>query len=328
MSSKELASGPGRSAEDMRRRAELVAEVDRLMTEKSWSKAEVARRSGVGHGTFNQWFSGNYAGRYDTVNEKMATWLGNIEQVEEVAASVPVGPGYLQLDFSVAVERTLSIAQIMGTVVMVTAEAGCGKTTAAEEYVRTRANSYLVTISPGTRTIHNMLAEIARRLGVEEKSAGNLVSAISRRLQRTGDGTLLIVDEAQNLSDDAINQLRYFSDAKECRCGIAILGNSAAYQRFSTWGKGEKYGQLARRIFKRLRAERPTELDLITFVEGWGITAPDQVQFLMGVGMKPGALGQVDMTIKLARMVAQGQGRELTLADLRAAWSNRDVELV
>lgn len=323
----EVASRNGRSAEDLRRREELVIEVDQVMADRGWSKAEVARRSGAGHGTFSQWHSGTYRGRYDTVNETIATWLGNLDQVEEVAASVPQGPGYLPLDFATSVERMISIAQIMGTMVMVTAEAGIGKTTAGREYVRTHANAHMVTISPHTRTIHNMLAEIAATIGVEERNAARLVRAIARRLARTGDGTVLVIDEAQNLCDDAINQLRHFVDDPACRCGIALMGNSATYARFSAWGKGEKYGQLTRRIFKRIKAERPSPDDLAAFIDGWGITEPAQVQFLMGVGLKPGALGQVDMTVKLARMAAQGAGRELTLADLRAAWSNRDVEL-
>jgi DNA transposition AAA+ family ATPase len=327
MSTDEIASRNGRSVEDHRRREELVAQVDRVMADKAWSKAEVARRSGTGHGTFSQWHSGTYKGRLDTVNASMTTWLGNLGDVEEVTASVPVGPGYLPLEFSVGVERMISIAQIMGTMVMVTAEAGIGKTSAGREYVRTHANSFIVTISPHTRTIHNMLAEIAATIGVEERNVARLVRAIARRLQRVGDGTVLVIDEAQNLSDDAINQLRHFVDDPVCRCGIALLGNSATYARFSQWGKGEKYGQLTRRIFKRIKAERPTANDIATFVDGWGIRDAEQVAFLTGVGMKPGALGQVDMTIKLARMAAQGAGREVTLADLRAAWSNRDVEL-
>lgn len=322
-----LATGNGRSAEDMRRRIELVAEVDRVMADRGWSKAETSRRIGAGHGTFSQWHSGTYKGRYDTVNNTVAMWLGNLDQAEEVAASVPVGPSYLPLEFSTSVERALSIAQIMGTMVMVTAEAGIGKTTAGREYVRTHANSFIVTMSPQTGSVHNMLSEIAATIGVEERSASRLVRAIARRLQRTGDGTVLVIDEAQNLTDDAINQLRHFVDDPACRCGIALLGNSATYARFARWGKHEKYGQLTRRIFKRIRADRPTEDDLASFIDGWGITDPSQVAFLTGVGMKPGALGQVDMTIKLARMVAQGAGRDVSLADLRGAWSNRDVEL-
>lgn len=248
---------------------------------------------------------------------------------DDCTPSLPaLSPGYLPLHFATSIERLCSIAQIMGTVVMATAEAGIGKTTAGREYVRSHANSYMVTISPNTRAVHTMMGEIADAIGVEEKSSSRLTRAIARRLQRTGDGTVLVVDEAQNLSDDAVNQLRHFSDDQSCRCGIVLLGNSATYNRFASWGKGEKYGQLNSRVFKRIKAERPTQDDLAAFIEAWGITDADQVQFLIGIGMKPGALRQVDMTIKLARMSAQGLGRGLTLNDLRGAWSNRDVELI
>ncbi len=327
MSIDETASRNGRSAEDMRRRDELVIEVERVLGERGWSKAEAARRSGAGHGTFSQWLSGTYKGRYDTVNTTIATWLGNLDQVDEVAASVPSSPSYMPLEFAVSVERMISIAQIMGTMTMVTAAAGIGKSIVGREYVRTHANAYMVTISPYTRTVHNMLNEIAAAIGVEERNAARLLRAIARRLTRAGDGTVLIIDEAQNLGDDAINQLRHFADDPACRCGVVLLGNTATYARFAQWGKDDRYAQLARRIFKRVRVERPSSNDVATFIDAWGIGDADQIKFLTGVAMKPGALGQVDMTVKLARMTALGLGRELTLDDLRGAWANRDVEL-
>lgn len=327
MMSEEITRQDGRTPDDLLRRNELVVEVDRVMAQRGWSKAEVSRRMDVGHGTFSQWHTDTYKGRYDTINAKVAAWLEKLDSRDEVAASVPVGPSYLPLDFSVSVERMLSVAQVMGTMVMVTADAGLGKTTTARRYVATNANSFIVTISPQTGKVNNMLVEIAARIGVEESSPTKLVRAIARRLRRQGDGTLLVIDEAQRLCDDAIDQLRYFTDDEDCRCGIALIGNTATYARFSQWGKGDKYSQLHRRIFKRMRVDRPKPGDLAAFIEAWGITDAKQIEFLTGVGMKPGALGQVDMTIKLARMVAQGAGRDLTLADLKAAWSNRDVEL-
>jgi DNA transposition AAA+ family ATPase len=327
MMTEDIASQNGRTVDDMRRRDELVGMVDAVLAKNDWSKAEAARRIDMGHGTFSQWHSGTYKGRYDKINAIIATWLEQLDAIGEVVASVPVGPSYLPLEFSKSVEHMLSIAQIMGTMVMVTAEAGLGKTTVGRRYIETHANCYMATMSPQTGKVNNMLTEIAACIGVEERSPTRLVRAIARRLRKQGDGTLLVVDEAQNLSDEAINQLRHFSDDQDCQCGIALLGNSATYARLNQWGKGDKYGQLHRRIFKRMRIERPRTGDLEEFIAAWGITEPKQVEFLIGVGMKPGALGQVDMTVKLARMVAQGSSRELTLADLKAAWSNRDVEL-
>ncbi|PYE86884.1 AAA family ATPase [Phyllobacterium leguminum] len=307
-------------------RTELAARVEAIMTTRAWSKAEVARRTGLGTGTFSQWLSSTYNGRYDAVNARVRQWLDNQESVDELTDSVPQSPEFLDLAFSREVISALSVAQIMPTMVMVTADAGIGKTIAATYYRETRANCHIVTMSPNSRSVHNMLNEIAAAVGVEERSPARLLRALTRRLARIGDGTLLIVDEAQNLSDEAINQLRHFVDVPECRCGVALLGNRETYARFRTWSSGERYGQLRRRIFKRIRRDKPNPADLTAFIAAWGITDPKQMEFLTGVGMKPGALGQVDMTVKLARMAAQGAQRDMTLNDLRAAWANRDVE--
>ncbi|RKR03603.1 AAA family ATPase [Maricaulis maris] len=304
--------------------ADLVKRVNDLADARGWSKAEVSRRSGIAQGTLSQYLSGKYAGSYEAISGKIRNWLDQADAVEELAASVPVSPDFLDLGFAQSVMSTLAIAQVMPAMVMITADAGNGKTMAARRYVETRANTFLVTMTPHTRSIHNMLAEIAAEIGVEEKSSGKLVRAIGKRVERVGDGTLLIIDEAQNLSDEAINQLRCFVD--NYRCGIALVGNRETYGRFASWGQGDQYGQLRRRVFRRIRRDKPSKEDLTAFVSAWGVTDPKQVEFLTGVGLKPGALGQIDMTIKLARLTAEGRGRAVTLADLKSAWANRDVE--
>ncbi|OLF81249.1 hypothetical protein AWH62_00820 [Maricaulis sp. W15] len=306
--------------------ADLVTRVNALAEARGWSKAEISRKSGVAQGTLSQWMSGKYAGSYAAVSSKIRNWLDQADAVEELAASVPTSPDFLDLNFAQSVMSTLSIAQVMPAMVMITADAGMGKTVAARRYVATRPNSFLVTMTPHTRSIHNMLAEIAAELGVEEKSSGKLVRAIGKRIERVGDGTLLVIDEAQNLSDEAIDQLRCFTD--NYRCGIALVGNRETYGRFSSWGQGDKYGQLRRRVFRRIRRDKPSKEDLASFLTAWGVTDPKQVEFLTGVGLKPGALGQIDMTIKLARLTAEGRGRDVSLVDLKSAWANRDVETV
>ncbi|MED5550060.1 MAG: AAA family ATPase [Pseudomonadota bacterium] len=304
----------------------LVKRVEQIAEARGWSKAEISRRSGVAQGTLSQWMSGKYAGNYDAVSSKIRNWLDQADAVEELTASVPASPEFLDLEFSRSVVSTLQIAQVMPAMVMITADAGNGKTLACNHYVSTRANSFLVTMSPHSRTIHNMLTAIAATLNVEEKSAGKLVQAIGKRIERVGAGSLLIVDEAQNLTDEAIDQLRHFVDFY--RCGVALVGNRETYSRFAGWGQGDKYGQLKRRVFRRLRRDKPTVTDIDNFLDAWAITDPKQREFLRGVGLKPGALGQIDMTVKLARLTAEGHGRAPTLADLKAAWANRDVEAV
>ena len=164
-------------------------------------------------------------------------------------------------------------------------------------------------------------------MNIQQRDAARLVRSIGQTLERSGPYPLLIVDEGQNLVDDAVNQLRHFVD--KYKTGVALLGNSETYGRFQKdWSQGPKYGQLKRRIFKRMQRGTAERQDLIDFIGAWGVTDAEQTKYLLAIGKKPGAMGQIDMTLKLATMSAMGAQEELSISHLRAAWENRDVEVV
>ncbi|WP_455478884.1 AAA family ATPase [Bartonella sp. B10] len=103
--------------------------------------------------------------------------------------------------------------------VMITLDAGSGKTETCRHYRATRPHVYLVTASPHTRSVHGILNDMAAELNVVEYNPTRLTRAIGKKLERVGSGTLLIIDEAQNLTDESINQLRHFVDIN----GIGLM---------------------------------------------------------------------------------------------------------
>jgi len=306
----------------------LLDRVIELGTTQGWTKAEVARRIGMADGTFSQWFSGKYTGRLDSTNRQVSQWLDAIEETAGLTASIPTSPPFLQTVAAKEVIETLHWAQITGDMVIITLEAGMGKTEACSQFLKTRPHVFMVTMSPQTKTVHGMLVDLATELDVMVHNPAKLTRAIGKRLERSGGGTLLIVDEAQNLTDDAVNQLRHFVDIN--RCGVALVGNTEIYARFKG-GRDDKrdgpsYAQIKRRIGKRLLRKKPLIEDLRLFISAWGVSDPDAVQFLIGVGSKGGALGQIDKTMKLAMMSAAGSNEPVSLKHIQAAWKNRDVE--
>lgn len=307
----------------------LVDQVITIGTVKRWTKSEVARRINMADGTFNQWFSGKYQGRLDNTNRQVELWLSNVESVTGLAAAIPQSPAFLMTVAAREVFDTLTWAQIASDMVIVTLASGMGKTQACDQYAATRPHVYMATISPHTKTVHGMLVDLAAELDVMVHNPAKLGRAIGKKLERTGDGTLLIVDEAQNLVDDAVNQLRHFVDIY--KCGVALVGNEEIYGRFAKTrpdGRdGPSYAQIKRRIGKRLRRTKPIDDDMRAFIGAWGLTEPDAVKFLMGIGRKGGALGQIDKTIKAASLAAAGLGEPLAMKHLTAAWANRDVEM-
>lgn len=303
--------------------------IDRLIDVarfNNWTKAEVARRIGMADGTFSQWFSGKYSGRLDNQNQQVLQWLDALEETASLVATIPVSPAFMKTRASNEIQETLAWAQMTTDLVVITYGAGFGKTATCRHYAATRPHVFMVTVSPHTKTVHGLLTELAGVLELQVFNPAKLSRAIGQRLQKAGDNPLLIVDEAQNLNDDAINQLRHYVD--NYGCGIALVGNSEIYGRYAKREDktGPSYAQLKSRFGKRLRRETPIQEDLMTFIDAWGVANPDMTKFLLGVGMKGGALRQIDKTMKLASMYAIGEGKPLSLEYLQGAWRNRDVE--
>lgn len=315
---------PGRSHTDLALWRQLVAKVAEMATVNGWSKSEVARRIGMPDGTFSQWFSAKYEGRLDAQNAKVERWIASVEEMSGLAASVPVSPGFIRTRTAAEIIDTLVFAQMMPDFVTITAAAGTGKTMACRHFGDTRANVHMVTVSPHTKTVHGLLVEIATALDVTQHNPAKLVRAIGRRLERAGGGTLLIVDEAQNLIDQAVDQLRHFVDIYGC--GVALVGNEEIYSRFTRRADGPSYAQIKRRIGKRVRLAKPRNEDIQALLDAWKIADPETRKVLAGIGLKDGALGQIDKTLKLALMTAAASDEPITAQMIRAAWSNRDVE--
>lgn len=301
--------------------------VDRIVSAGKtygWSKAEVARRIGMPDGTFSQYFSGKYDGRLDTMNEKVKQWLDALQETAGIAATIPPSPAYMPLRGSTEVIETLIWAQLCPDLVMITLGAGMGKTETCRQFCRTRPHTYHATVTENTKTVHGMLVELAEQLEVREHNPARLARAIGNKLKRTGGGTLLIVDEGQHLNDEALNQLRHFVDIYEC--GVAVVGNSEVYSRFTRNRKDRSYAQVKSRIGKRLHRVAPYEEDIAAFIASWNVVDPNCVKFLTGIGMKGGAFRQIDKTMRMATMLAIGEGSELALKHIQSAWKMRDVE--
>lgn len=292
-----------------------------------WTKAEVSRRAGVPDGTFSPWFSGKYLGVLANVNQQMANWLDALEASQNMAAIMPVSPPFQRTTVGQDVYNALLFAQVTSGFVRVTLPAGSGKTTAAKHFAATRPHVFMATLSPSTKTVHGMLVELCGALEVHEHNPAKFVRALGAKLKRVGEGSLLIIDEAQNAVPDAINQLRHFVDNDQC--GVALLGNEDTATAFiKDLGRSvASRAQVLSRFDRQVRTARNPVADAEILIKAWGIDeGTDCATFLKGIASKPGALRQIDRTMKAASMLAIGDGEEgVRLEHLQAAWKNRDM---
>lgn len=303
-------------------RAELIAHA----VAKKLNRSDVGRASTIPLPTLTQWVDGIYGGSYPNTTDRVRRFLQTVTDARSQAVSALVAPTFVETPSSRELTDTLIYAQSSPELVVVTMEAGMGKTVTCRAYAEDRSSVYLVTMRPTTGGVHAMLQEMAQALDVTERNPGRLDRAIGDRLKRNGRHTLLIVDEAQNLADKAVDQLRFFLD--QYGCGIALVGNLDVFTRFGKADPKAGHGQLHRRIGKRLQRLVPLEADITTLLDAWKISDPDCRRLLSAIGHKPGSLGQIDKSIRLASMIAAGAGEPMGPQHIRSAWRNRSGEAI
>lgn len=313
---------PNFSPDDLTLWQETTTAVRVIAESRGWSKSSVARLSDVPMGTLSPWYDGTYTGRLTEITARVKRWLASFEESARLAGVK--APGFVTTRTAGEVIDTLVYAQALGEMVVITLGAGMGKTITCRHFAATRPHVFLVTMRPTTTNVFAAMQELALVLGVTEKSPARLDRSVGERLKRNGRETLLIVDEAQNATDNTVNQLRYFLD--EFGCGIALVGNEELYGRFGGAEPKAAYAQLHRRIGKRLRRLIPLQADIDALVAAWNIEDQAAANLARAIGRKPGALSQISKTLVLAGMLAAGEGKPLAVDHVRQAWTNRGGE--
>lgn len=300
------------------------AEVRDLAREKGWGMGEVSRRSGVKPSTLSGYHSGKYRGSFANVTADLRRWLDAYREQLDAGLTILPDPPFLELPTAKRVMNALLYAQMLPGAACITLGSGMGKTSVIRRVQATRPHTYAVTASPMTRSVPALMRAIASAINAPAIHPQKLPAIIGEKLQRNGRQTLLMIDEAQNLDDDAVNMVRHFLDINEC--GVAFLGNEELHKRWGATVPREGYGQVHSRFDDRVRRLKPTREDVNQFIAAWGIQDPDVVKLLQYIGQKPGSLRQIAKTIKVAGTLALPADRAITATDIRRAWEQRAGE--
>lgn len=301
---------------------DTIKQVISIAAGPNYSRTDVAKMADVPVGTFSSWFAGKYGKTTHNITQKVLVWVNTHYENVQLDAKIIEGPEFISTPSSTKLFDALMYAQQAPSMIVATMGAGMGKTTTCNHFIKVRPHAYIGTMRPQTRSVHGLMIELARILGVTQNNPAKLDTAIGEKLKRNGRNTLLILDEAQNLEDMAVDQLRYFLDAY--KCGIALIGNEETYKRFAGVNRS---AQLSRRIGMRLKQLQPTREDITAILNGWKIEDNDCRALLSAIGNKEGALGQMTETIKLASMLAAGKNETMGAKHIKAAWTNRSPEV-
>lgn len=320
-SAKFLAKHPGDEVGLWR---DLRSRVVDIAAQHGWTKSETGKRIGMAESSFSLWFSGTLDGVLENANVTVSRWLDAVDEASDVVSALPQSPEFFTTHAAAEIHKTLLLAQTISGFVTITLDAGRGKTMACENYRRVKPHVHMVTLHEKATTVTGAMNMLARQFGIRVFNQGEVVETIGERLKRSGS-SLLIIDEAQHADSRAVNQFRHFPD--KYNCGVAMVGNAGIRRRISQDGpNAASRDQIVSRIDKNLKRDHGRDQDVRAFIEAWGISDASCIRFLFGIGMKGGALRQIDRTIKIACLAAQCSAPELEKKHLEAAWRNRDVE--
>lgn len=306
----ETANFSPRDLDEIRSNVRAVIENERM------TQADAARESGVAYSTFSAFLNGTYTGNNDKPAGDIQIWLSSRQEKKRTARSMPKAPDFQVTPSAENFINAMRFAQAMPDIAVIAGGAGIGKTSCAEYYAATNSNVWLVTMEPNTSTVNTMLAEICETMGVIEKSPTKLSGAIRRKVQ--GTSGLIIIDEAQHLSPQALDQLRSIYD--RAGIGIALLGNETVYSRLEGEGRRSTFAQLFSRIGMRVTQPRARAADVCALLKAWGITEREDLKYLKAIAQKPGALRVLTKVLQLSSMLAAGANEDRTIKHYRAAW--------
>lgn len=223
-----------------------------------------------------------------------------------------------------AVLHTCRHARVLG---LILGEPGVGKTEAALAYSESDAAVFYIKITKAITCVRDVLKALCEQLDIYvDKSTGDrdrfITIARALRDQRDWPNSppLLVIDEAQNLDNDALELIRDLFD--DSRCGIVMIANPHLTSRWIKPADKRRlyhFQQLQGRIAKQMMIERPLPEDIEAICDCHGITAKDaRARLAKAARHSLGQLHNIEKLIRVARSIAPA-GSALTSAHVEQA---------
>lgn len=280
------------------------------------TQSTLAKQAGLSGPVVSQWLKGVYRGDNAGVQGKLSAWLAS--QRADTPNADAGRLRWVDTPTSQAITRALTFARVRPAIAAVYGGAGVGKTTTLTHYAQTFPNVWIVTASPSRSSMAAMLREIGAAL--ELQSGGWQNRALSRDIIHRLSGTrgLLVIDEAQHLSLQALEEVRSIHDAAQV--GLVLNGNESVYARLTGGSRRADFAQLFSRVGRKVKIGMPTTEDVNAILSAWGVSGAKEREYAHQIASMPGGLRGLVNTLDEAALAAQGMGQALDVRMLRMAW--------
>ncbi|HUO23669.1 MAG TPA: AAA family ATPase [Caulobacteraceae bacterium] len=284
----------------------------------SWGQLGIA--TDIASSTLSQWGPGRYAGDNRKVAWKVARFFRSHDERTRLEIDAPDIPHFHPTETSRKIMAQCSWAQ-RGKIAVVCGPPGISKTASFLQYQATHPNVHLGAMNPATRAPGAMLNKLLKPLGAHQPGSNtqNLMSILCDRL--AGSDALLIVDEAQHLTDVSLEVLRAIHD--EIGAGIVFGGNATVLTRLQGGARKAEFAQLFSRVSMPHVYGKPTANDVAVLCAAWGVKHPRELEFLAAVAAQPGHLRNLTQVMEMATFLASSQGEDRVLDHLKQAWTQQ-----
>lgn len=287
-----------------------------------WS--QLAKESSIPLGTITTFAAGTYGAKDggSNVARKVFQFRQSVEAQSMRQAQLPQNPGYFDTRTSLRMMELLEIAH-SGRITVIGTGPGTGKTMTINEYAERAGPVWKATMKPSAISLHAMIREVQKALGIEPRRLSTADASALVLHRMTGRRGLLVIDEANWLSLEAIEELRNWHD--ETGVGICLLGNEELVQSIKTGRKRDQLARLLSRIANMHEQRIPLDEDVVAFCDAWGIEQPDIRRYLVNIATTPdsGGLRECKQLVEAGSMLAAADDRGLSITDLRDAQSER-----
>lgn len=294
--------------------ADLRSTLRTLIDNQDVTGAQIARETSLSQAAVSQYLRDKYTGDNDAVARTLTTWLGARNSAE---TALPVIPEYIETPTAAKITAALTYAQLTHTIALIYGNPGVGKSQALKQYAATGNNVWRLTASKSRTNELETMYELALEMGISDApyQRGALSRLLRHRLRDTN--ALIIIDEADWLNHDAIEELRILQE--ECNIGLAFAGNHKVYDRLTGGSRAVEYARLFSRVAKKIVINNVLASDVDAYCDAWNINGRDERALLKTIAKRPGALRSLSHILPLASIYAQGKSEPVNTQHLHAA---------
>ncbi len=268
------------------------------------------------------WVGNTYTGNCERLAEGVIAYRERMAKIAEIDLTAAEPPAFFETPTTRRIKAVLQIAQ-RGRMVLIGGAPGTSKSEAIMDYRASDPNCvWIVTMSPTSSGVNTMLQALLKALG--EKDLGGtpfkLRGLVQTRIANTSG--LIIFDEAQFLSEKALEEIRAIFDY--CKgiggIGIALVGNDDVMLRLEQSARVDAFARIKSRIAQQFLIRKPSEADTLALCDAWGVTDKKQREYLCGIAGRAGGLRNCTQVLETASMLAAGKA--MIIDNLVDAWTH------